>query len=181
MRTVRKRTTFSASLLLAAILCSPIATAKESTNTVFSKPTTVRSQTNDCAAKLEISPYGGYLLLTVLRHGDGNYYAYENQETISIEDVTGVALFKGDKFVVSVSPIYGKPGLYIVDCATQKKTMLVAPKTITHAYPDGADYFELHYVSGNSFLYYYAKNVDEMDFHSFRKKDNLRKYVLNEK
>jgi hypothetical protein len=91
-----------------------------------------------------------------------------------IRDVTGLAFVGESTFVYTVSPIYGKPGVFEYDCRTKKTDVLVKPVTIDKAYPHGADYFELHRVENNRICYYYSMDVDATDFNTFRREENLR-------
>ena len=94
-----------------------------------------------------------------------------------IEDVSGVAYLRNDSLVFTVSPIYGKPGIFIYDCMSKRKTRIVKPHTIDEAYPDGADYFELQDIRDNKVYFYYAPDVDSTDFTIFRNKGSL--YQVN--
>jgi hypothetical protein len=94
-----------------------------------------------------------------------------------IEDVTGVAYLRNDSLVFTVSPIYGKPGIFIYDCMSKEMAQIVRPQTIDEAYPDGADYFELQSVRGRKVYFYYAPDVDSTDFTKFRSEGSL--YEVN--
>src|SRR5262249_37122570 len=77
--------------------------------------------------------------------------------------------------VYSVSPIYGTPGIFMFDCASKETRRLVGPVTVDKAYPQGADYFELKKLSPEKKLvyFYYAPDVDAVDFTQFRTDRNL--------
>ena len=64
----------------------------------------------------------------------------------------------------------------MVDCdsPTLKPVTLVAAKTFNSAYPKGADFFELKSVTGQRIIYYYGRDVDEIDFKSLRSARNAR-------
>jgi hypothetical protein len=92
------------------------------------------------------------------------------------EDVTGVAWLSNSVLVFSASPIYGKPGIFVLNCMTRRTRRIVRPRTVNRAYPDGADYFELHRASGNepaTISFYYAPDVDSMDAAAIRSPAHL--------
>lgn len=98
--------------------------------------------------------------------------------SITVKDVTGVA-FAGDaKVVYTVSPVYGKPGVFLFDCASRRLVTLVRPRFFNHAYPDGTDYFELSKASGNDIYFYYAPDVDSADFAALRTEAHLYRVDL---
>lgn len=71
-------------------------------------------------------------------------------------DVTAWGWISNDLLVFSVAPIYGKPGICKFSCTDGTMIKLVAAKTISKAYPDGADFFELQRLDAkNSIIYYY--------------------------
>jgi hypothetical protein len=105
---------------------------------------------------------GGYSILSL---------GSKNVDTI--HDVTGIAWATPNMLVYSVSPIYGKPGIYIYDCIGQASRQIVAPKNMNNAYPDGADYFELYGMDGSKILFYYTNDVDSLDFSEFRNRSLL--------
>jgi len=98
----------------------------------------------------------------------------KNGKAHRIRDVTGLTFVGESTLVYTVSPIYGKPGLFKYNCTTRKTNALVKPVTINKTYPHGADYFELHSVEDKKVCYYYSLDVDSTDFHSFRREENLR-------
>jgi hypothetical protein len=138
------------------------------------KPGVLPSPTNECLAKLEISGKGGYLRLSIARHGSD----FRNPD--AIDDVTGISWVDGIQLVFSVSPIYGKPGIYLANCIenNSKPVRLAAPQTIDKAYPNGADYYELKSVSGRDVFFYYGRDVDEIDFKNFRSKKFIQTLKL---
>ncbi len=86
-----------------------------------------------------------------------------------VRDVSGLAWLSGSMLAYSVSPIYGKPGIYVYDCVGQKSTGIVAPKNVDLDYPNGADYCELKGIAKANLIYfYYVLDVDEVDFANFR-------------
>lgn len=115
-----------------------------------------------CHVTLEVAGMGGFLVLT---SGEGR------SEGMKVKDVTGIAWVNAHLLVYTVSPIYGVPGVYIYDCGSKKTKRIVAPKTLNKAYPDGADFFQLEgIVSGRRAraYFYYAADVDKIDFANFR-------------
>jgi hypothetical protein len=59
---------------------------------------------------------------------------------------------------------------------------IVAPRTTSKAYPDGADYFELQSVSlgrGPVAYFYYAPDVDKQDFENLKKPTNVFRVNLD--
>lgn len=92
------------------------------------------------------------------------------------DDVTGIAWLSNSVLVYTVSPVYGVPGVYVVDCGgpTAKPVRLVAPMTYNPAYPKGADFFELKSVVGRRITYYYGRDVDAIDFTLLRTVQNER-------
>lgn len=97
-----------------------------------------------------------------------------------VADVTGVAWISSDVVAYSVSPLYGEPGLYLYNYSTKTRTTLVAATNRNLAYPKGADYFELKSLDGNATVayYYYAPDVDEVEFEAFRNPKTIRKVDL---
>ena len=75
----------------------------------------------------------------------------------------------------TVSPIYGKPGIYMWSLPSKRPKRIFGPSTRTKDYPDGADFFELVGISesGARLLFLYDADVDRIDFHQFRNLDHL--------
>ncbi len=132
---------------------------------VVKKPGVYNSPGGSCQVSLSISEFGGYLNLTV---DSGNAQV--------VRDVTGVAWATENVLVYTVSPIYGQPGVYLFDCVSRQTTRIVAPSFFTKAYPNGSDYFELQGFAPDSrdtVYFYYAPDVDSIDFNRFRTIDFL--------
>lgn len=149
----------------AVIACSMATTALKEQGS-YSSP----GQT--CIAVLKASPQGGFLQLSVqLSTGKLVHMA---------DDVTGFLWANEKSLVFSSSPIYGKPGVFKVPCDRERSTleMLVSPKNINSAYPDGADYFELKEIKDRSLHFFYGADVDSIDFNKFRTKKYLHSVVL---
>jgi hypothetical protein len=129
------------------------------------QPGTLVSPNGACQVEVAISGMGGATELTP-----------KGRKNPVARDITG-ALWRGPtKLVYSVSPIYGRPGLFEFDCKAGAVKTLVEPANKSRAYPDGADYFELVRVDSgrNEACYYYAADVDSADFETFRAPNNLR-------
>jgi len=90
-----------------------------------------------------------------------------------VDDVTGVLFVVPDRLVYSVSPIYGRPGVFAFNCRTGRVRRLVRPKNVDPSYPEGLDYFELAWLKDDRIYFYYAADVDRADFTTFREPKNL--------
>jgi hypothetical protein len=144
------------SLLANNLQKSPIPGDQE----LIKRPGTFSSPNGQCEVTLKISERGGFLILTTGKNVRS-----------SVNDVTGMIWASDKTLVYTTSPIYGKPGVYIIDCNSNHMKRIVSPWTITKAYPDGADYFELQSITrGNPTVvhFYYAPDVDSVDFEKFR-------------
>jgi len=125
------------------------------------------SPAGTCIASITVSDLGGFHELAIDKNPNSRTKAISR-----VRDVTGMQWVTPRKLVYSTSPIYGKPGLYLFDCISTKTKRVVGPRTITKAYPDGADYFELYSGASSSeekIYFYYGPNVDEIDFGNFRR------------
>lgn len=118
----------------------------------------------ECKYHEDIASLGGFKVLAV---------SFRGSKRPVVKDVTGVAEDGEDGIVYSVSPIYGRPGLFRIDCKTGRRHVLVKPKTLSKSYPHGADYFELLSLGEGRVSFYYAPDLDETDFNSFRTRKNL--------
>jgi hypothetical protein len=117
------------------------------------------SPNGKCRATLTTSSMGGFLILTV----DGD----PSQQT---KDVTGMAWTSDGVLVYTTSPIYGNPGVFVYSCGLRQTKRIVPPRTLTKAYPDGADYFQLKSISTVQpaiIYFYYGPDVDALDMKSF--------------
>lgn len=135
------------------------------------------SPNGKCEASLETNKMGGFLTLYVSSKSDKR-----NIQTTN--DITGLVWISDDKLVYTVSPIYGRPGIFLFNCVSKKKKRILGPKTINKSYPAGADFFELEGFSSkanNVILFYYASDVDLVDFSKFRSKEFLYQVDLNGK
>ena len=151
--------------LFAVIACSMATTALKEQGAYPSPGQT-------CIAVLKVSPQCGFLKLSVqLSTGKLVHMA---------DDVTGFLWANEKSLIFSSSPIYGKPGVFEVTCDRERPTleMLVGPKNINSAYPDGADYFELKEIKDRSLQFFYGADVDSIDFNEFRTKKYLHSVVL---
>jgi len=121
-----------------------------------------------CDVSLRVSGMGGHTVLLLPSSAP--------QKQV-IEDVSGVVYRSNDSLVFTVSPVYGKPGIFLYDCMSKRKKQIVKPQTINEAYPDGADYFELQDIRENKIYFYYAHDVDSFDVTKFRSQGSL--YEVN--
>jgi hypothetical protein len=128
---------------------------------VVNRPGELHSPDGTCHGAIKIGR-GEAFILSVGRSGRAGFRA---------DDVTGMAWVGGHTFVYTTSPIYGVPGVYVCRCGSNKAKRIVAPRTISKAYPDGEDFFELEGVSHGkpvTVYFYYAPDVDTVDFANFR-------------
>jgi len=132
---------------------------------VFNKPGRYRDAGGVCSLRVSISPMGGFTRLHLLV-GAG-------RRAITVNDVTGIAFLNNGKVAYSVSPSYGKPGIFLFDCIKKARTRLVAPRNMNRAYPDGTDYFELSKAASNELFFYYVPDVDKAEFTKFESAANL--------
>jgi hypothetical protein len=141
---------------------------------VIKQPGTFQPAHGKCKAMITVSEVGGFKQLTITRVADQN-----SKDRLEVKDVSGITWIAGDQLVYTVSPIYGKPGVFLFDCASLQAKRILGPKTTDKSYPDGADYFELQGVSSDAkkIIFFYAPNVDQVDFKKFRTKDSL--YQIN--
>jgi hypothetical protein len=127
----------------------------------------LQSPNGKCKARLQVSAESGSLVLSVNS---------QTARSTAVLDVTGIAWVGNEVLVYTVSPVYGKPGLFLLDCNAMQTKRIIGPRSFNAAYPDGADYFELTGVSGYSnkvAFFYYSSDVDVTDFHVFRTTKNL--------
>jgi hypothetical protein len=98
------------------------------------------------------------------------------------EEVTGVGEISwvGDTLIYSVRP-RGKSGIYAWRCSGGAPRMIVKPARITGAYPEGADFFRLLEIQGQTLRYAHAPDADsaslERELVKCRKTLSLRPYV----
>ena len=130
------------------------------------------------------SPNGKYVaILKIVEGGTDRLFARISPEKIldrEIIDVTGIQwLPDGNTLIVTVSPIYGKPGIYTWNVRDNIIRQILKPKTFDEFAPDGKDYFEMLSLSedGDKLFFFYSPDVDNTDFWKFRSKDNL--YIIN--
>jgi len=146
-----------------------------SVSRVYNKPGVFSSPNRACEASLKISEMGGFLNLFICRQSG------KCVDPDVAKDVTGIAWLNGNNLVYTVSPIYGKPGIFLLTCASGKTKRIIGPKTINKAYPDGADYFELQGASSSDskIYFYYAPDIDLVDFNKFRSREFLYEVRLD--
>jgi hypothetical protein len=132
---------------------------------------TYRLREGACEISISTAELGGFARLVVRSEASRT----------SVDDVTGVAWVDASTLVFAVSPIYGRPGVFSMDCRVGTRTRLVAPKTITKAYPKGADYFELASVVRAPqavACFYYTPDVEAADFSVLRTDAFLQQVAL---
>lgn len=121
---------------------------------------------SNCTASLRTDPMGGGKSLVVKA----------GKEKLNLaNDVSGIAWLDSSRLVFSVSPVYGKPGLFEYNCTSKEKRTILPPKNITKAYPDGTDFIELQRIvsDGGVIFFYYSPDVDKTDLSFFRTKSYL--------
>lgn len=168
---MRKLVTFC--LLIAALNAAMAphcyAAETESFRPAITELGTYTSPRATCQASLSISTTeGGFNILSI---------DLKDRLVPIADDVTAIVWLDTSQLAYSVSPIYGRPGLYVVDCKSAKSRRLLGPTTKTPAYPDGTDFFELKSVTLKpipTLAYYYGADVDRIDFREFRTKKNVR-------
>ena len=130
------------------------------------------------------SPNGMYVAILKTVEGEAQRLFVRTSPTKildpGINDVTGIQwLPDGNTLIVTVSPIYGKPGIYTWNVRDNIIRQILKPKTFDKFYPDGKDFFEMISLSedGDKLFFFYSPDVDNTDFRKFRSKDNL--YIIN--
>jgi hypothetical protein len=66
----------------------------------------------------------------------------------------------GETLVFAVSPAFGRPGIYVWECARAAAQRIVKPARSTRAHPGGSDYYQLLEVDGDVLYYAHAPDVD---------------------
>jgi hypothetical protein len=154
-------------LIYISFLCSFLITDFVLASAIEKGPGIYFSPDSKCKASLLVNEQGGFLDLYI----DG----------MIATDITGIAWINNNSLVFTVSPIYGKPGLFLFDCAARQKKQILGPKKYDKAYPAGSDYFELkdykESAQNTIIFFYYAPDVDAIDFKKFRTKEFL--YQIN--
>lgn len=158
----------------ASLFPNPALTRSAEVVTAARTPGQYPSPGAHCEASIDVSEMGGFLILSAGRlHGAKRHV---------VRDITGMAWAGSWDLIYTVSPIYGKPGLFRLNCSTMVEHKVVPPRTFSRAYPDGADYFELESVEVLGVVkarFYYTPDVDEADFASFRSLQNQRVVDFN--
>jgi len=119
----------------------------------------------------------GSYRFSIVTNAMGGYHSLmlgRNQQ-LRAEDVVNVVPINDHILAYCTSPMYGTPGLYVIDYSQDRVKCLVAPKGLSEAYPEGADYFEIRCVTVTDpprIIYYYSPDVDATDFLHFRILDN---------
>lgn len=133
---------------------------------VIMQPGSYTSSDGKCAISIVTSEKGGFVQLILPSQG---------KRKRIVNDVTGVGFLTVHRLVYTVSPAYGKPGVYLYDCVSRHAKRIVSPRTKDKAYPNGADYYELQGWHNTWILFYYAPDIDSIDFSNFRTIDFLYK------
>jgi hypothetical protein len=116
------------------------------------------------------SPHRVNVAILELQEGDALRLVLDRRNHEVVEDVTGIAWMTDNLLVYSVSPIYGKPGIFKYDYRTRKSVVVVKPVSFDSAYPDGADFFQLQSIDSRRkhLFFYYGSHVDSIDFKVFQ-------------
>lgn len=119
-----------------------------------------------CEVKISTSTENGARVLTLVRP----------KSALVTQDLTGAMWRDTNTLVYTVSPIYGRPGLFELDCPSGLSRTVVSPTVRDKGYPDGADYFELVSVDPKlqEACFYYSPDVDREEFTSFRTPEHIR-------
>jgi hypothetical protein len=130
------------------------------------------------------SPNGEYLaILKSVEGGALKLFVKTSPTKIldpGIEDVNGIQwLPDGNTLIFTVSPIYGKPGIYTWNVRDNIIKQILKPKNFDKFAPDGKDFFEMLSLSedGKNLFFFYSPEVEKTDFWKFRSKENL--YTIN--
>ena len=169
------------SVLILILLLGPFSDAGGSraagvgapSHTLIKQPGSYLSPDGTCRVALSVASMGGFW---VLRSGG------EARGRLRVDDVNGMAWVGRHTLAYTTSPIYGVPGVYVYACGAPSPKRIVGPRTLSKAYPDGQDYFELHRVTTKepiTLYFYYAPNVDKVDFTKFRTPASLYQVRLD--
>jgi hypothetical protein len=125
-----------------------------------------RSPGGTCEVRISTSAENGARELSLVRP----------KSALVTQDLTGAIWRDANTLVYSVSPVYGRPGLFELDCPSGRSTTVVPPAVRDKGYPDGADYFELVSVDPRmqKACFYYFPDVDREDFTNFRTPEHMR-------
>jgi hypothetical protein len=115
------------------------------------------------------------------QEGDALRLAFDRKHSTVVGDVTAIAWMTDYLLAYSVSPIYGKPGIFKYDYRSGKSEVVVKPTSYDTGYPEGADFFQLHSVDRihKVLIFYYGKHVDSIDFNKFWTLEHLFKVNLD--
>ena len=108
----------------------------------------------DCSADIRI------------RRGDGDalylFVRSKNKGTLqlTVADVTAFATARR-QMVYSVSPVYGKSGVFTFDCRTEQTTRIVPPDSHCPEREDGCAYYEIRAVTEQDVEYAYIADVEK--------------------
>lgn len=132
---------------------------------------TYYSPRNIFKAEIIISDMGGFKICNIMNSKQQIHY---------IEDINGLIWINETEIIYSVSPIYGKPGIYIFNCVEKKEKLIINPKSISASFPMGSDYFELEKYEDlkKEITYFYASDIDSINFKNFRNEQNILKQKI---
>jgi len=114
-----------------------------------------------------VSPLGRFRVS--FPRGEGDVPILEVTEILTgracakgVDDVTAGVWYEHGKeelLIYSVSPIYGIPGIWVLNPASGAIRRLVAPEHTKEGWPDGADDFEVFGLQGRRVLYRYDPDI----------------------
>jgi hypothetical protein len=130
-----------------------------------------------------VAPAGACAIVVTHEEGDRLDLHVERHEGLVLRDVNGWAWVAPDRLVVTVSPIYGVPGVYLYRCGGDSFVTLVRARHRTATSPDGTDYFEMASVTTGKrgeVRFYYLDDVDLMpEQGDFRDSAHMYRVSLN--
>ncbi len=89
----------------------------------------------------------------------------------------------GNKLFYSTGPVYGKPAIGIVDCASAIATVIVAAENTQGSYAYGSDFFRLKKITKEltanvyNIQYWYAPDIDKLDQKDFENDNHLKTFI----
>jgi hypothetical protein len=118
----------------------------------------------DCPFSIKASPKGNFKQIS-FPAGKGH--------TNDVDDVTSAGFLNDHHLLFAISPLYGHAGIFLYNCSGKTIQQLVAPQHKNRAYPLGTDYFLLQRLANGIINFYYAPDVDQINFANFEEIDNL--------
>jgi len=83
-----------------------------------------------------------------------------------------------EELFYSVSPIYGNPGIWVLDPTSGVPKRVVDPMHRKEGWPEGADMFELVGIKGGRLLYWYTPDISWDGSFPKRGKKEVRSYDI---